>query len=270
MYVLGEREPSVPGSLSMVNEDAKVLFEPLICSFGLAVSLGVVGGAYVLFDVEEAAKLFWEMGCKAGIAVRDDLAGSAVVWEDVLDIEVGDGGGGGRFVTGDENSSLGAIVIRDGKDAVEAVGEWEFNDEVHGNGFEGEGGAVSCDGAVRDTGARGIDFCGLTNGATTDEGGDEGFHVGPPVVLGDEEAGFEDAGVARGGGIVVQGGHPPSKGVVCHDDETGVIPPRAIRALLQRIGVGPLGEEGGVGSLGSNKGSIKIGGGHGAKEQGIR
>ena len=61
VYVLGEREPSVPGSLAMVDEDAKVLFEPLIRSFGLAVSLGVIGGAYVLFDVEEATKFLWEI-----------------------------------------------------------------------------------------------------------------------------------------------------------------------------------------------------------------
>ena len=203
MYVLGEREPSVPGSLAMVDEDAKVLFEPLVRSFRLAVSLGVIGGAYILFDVEEVTKFLWEVGREAGIAVRDDPAGSAVMRENVLDVEVGDGGGGGRFVTGNENGSLRTVVIRDGEDAVEAVGEREFNDEVHGNGFKGEGGAVGRDGAVRDAGARGIDFGGLTSGATTDEGGNKGLHVGPPVVFSDEEAGFENAGVTRGGGIVV-------------------------------------------------------------------
>ena len=47
MYVLGEWEPSVPSGLAVVDEDSKVLFEPLIRAFGLAVSLGVIGGAYV-------------------------------------------------------------------------------------------------------------------------------------------------------------------------------------------------------------------------------
>ena len=270
VYILGEWEPSVPSGLAVVDKDAKVLFEPLICSFGLAVSLGVIGGAYVLFDIEEATKFLQEMGCEAGVSVCDDLAGSAVVWEDVLDIKVSDGGGRGRFVTGDKNSSFRAVVIGDGEDAVEAIGEGEFNDKVHGNGFKGEGGAVGRDGAVRDAGARGIDFGGLASGATTDEGSDKGLHVGPPVILGDEEAGLEDAGVTCSGGIVVQGGHSPPKGVVCHDDEAGAIPPRAVRVLLQRVGIGPLGKEGGMGGLGSEKGSVKISGGHGAKKQGVR
>ena len=51
MYVLGEWEPSVPGGLAMVDKDAKVLLKPLVCSFGLSVSLGVIGGAYVLLDI---------------------------------------------------------------------------------------------------------------------------------------------------------------------------------------------------------------------------
>ena len=270
MYILGEWEPLVPSGLAVVDKDAKVLLKPLICSFGLAVSLGVIGRAYVLFDVEEAAKFFREVGCEAGVSVCDDLAGGAVMWKDVLDVEISDGGGGGRFVTGDKNGSFRAVVICNGEDAVKAIGEWELNDKVHGNGFKGESGAVGRDGAVRDTGARGIDFGGLTGGATTDEGGDEGLHVRPPVIFGDEEAGFEDAGVTGSGGIVVQGGHSPPKGVVCHDDETGAIPPRTVRVLLQRVGIGPLGKEGGMGGLGGEKGGVKIGGGHGAKKQGVR
>ena len=121
MYILGKREPPVPGGLAVVDEDAKVLFEPLIRSLGLAVSLGVIGGAYVLFDVEEATKFLWEVGREAGIVVRDDSAGSAVMRENVLDVEVGDGGGGGCFVTGDENGGFRAVVVCDGEDAVETV-----------------------------------------------------------------------------------------------------------------------------------------------------
>ena len=51
MYVLGEWEPPVPSGLAVIDEDAEVLFKPLICSFGLAISLGVISGAYILFDV---------------------------------------------------------------------------------------------------------------------------------------------------------------------------------------------------------------------------
>ena len=106
-------------------------------------------------------------------------------------------------MAGDENGSFRAVVVCDGEDAVKSIGEWEFNDEVHGNGLKGEGGTIGRDGAVRDAGSRGIDFGGLTGGATSDEGGDKGLHVGPPVILGDEETGFEDAGVTCGVGIMV-------------------------------------------------------------------
>ena len=94
-------------------------------------------------------------------------------------------------------------MIGNGKDAVESGGEGELDDEVHGHSFKREGGAVGCDGAVGNTGSRGNGFGGLTSGATADEGGDKGLHMGPPVIVSDEEAGFEDAGVACGGGIMV-------------------------------------------------------------------
>ena len=203
MHILGEREPSMPSGLAVVDEDAKVLFKPLIRAFGLAVSLGVIGGAYVLFDIKDATKFLREMGREAGISVCDDLAGSAVMWKDMLDIKVSDGGGCGRFMAGDENGSFRAVVVCDGEDAVKSIGERELNDEVHGNSLKGEGSAIGRDGAVRNAGARGIDFGGLTGGAAPDEGGDKGLHVGPPVILGDEETGFEDARVTCGVGIMV-------------------------------------------------------------------
>jgi hypothetical protein len=203
MYVLGEWKPPVPIGLAVVDEDTEVLFKPLICAFGLSVSLGVIGGAYVLFDIEDATKFLQEVGCEAGIAVCDDLAWSTVMWKNMLDVKVGDGGSGGRFMAGDENGSFRAIVVRDGEDAVESIGEQKFNDEVHSDGLKGEGGAVSRNGAMRNTRARGVNFGGLAGGATPDEGGDKGFHMGPPVIPGDEETSFEDAGVTCSGGVMV-------------------------------------------------------------------
>ena len=125
------------------------------------------------------------------------------MWKNMLDIEIGNGRGGGRLMAGNEESGFRTVVVCDSEDAVKAVGERELNNKVHGDGFEGEGGVVSGNRTVRDAGARGIDLGGLTGGATTDEGGDEGFHVGPPVIFGEEKAGFEDARVACSRGIVV-------------------------------------------------------------------
>ena len=106
MYILSKWEPLMPSGLAVVDKDAEVLFKPLIRAFGLAVSLGVVGGAYVLFDIEDAAKFLWEVRSEAGISVSDNFVGSAVVWENMLDVELSNGGGGGRFMAGNENSSF--------------------------------------------------------------------------------------------------------------------------------------------------------------------
>ena len=106
VYILSEWKPPVPSGLVVVDEDAEILLKPLICSFGLAVSLGVVGGAYVLHDIKDAAKLLREMGRKTGISVRDDLAGSPVVWKDMLDVKIGNSGGSSRFVARNEDGSF--------------------------------------------------------------------------------------------------------------------------------------------------------------------
>ena len=121
----------------------------------------------------------------------------------MLNIEVSDDGGGGRFVAGNEDGSFRAVMVRDSEDAVKAIRKREFNDEVHGDGFEGEGGVIGGDRAVRDVGVRGIDLGGLAGGATMDKGGDKVLHMGPPVVFHKEKAGFQNARVARGGGIMI-------------------------------------------------------------------
>jgi hypothetical protein len=94
-------------------------------------------------------------------------------------------------------------MVCNGEDAIKSIGEREFNDKIHRDRLKQKGGAVGGDGTVWDTGARGIGFGGLTGGATPDEGGDKVFHVGPPVILGEKKAGFEDARVTCSGGIMV-------------------------------------------------------------------
>ena len=39
--------------------------------------------------------------------------------------------------------------------------------------------------------------------------------------------------------------------------------------MLERVGVGPLGEEGAVGGLGSEKSGVEVGGGDGSKKKGV-
>ena len=95
-------------------------------------------------------------------------------------------------------------MVCDSEDAVKAVRKWEFNNEVHRDGFKREGCMVGSDGVVRDAGVSHSRFGGLAGGATANKRGDEVLHVGPPVVFGDKETSFHDTRVTHCGGIMVQ------------------------------------------------------------------
>ena len=94
-------------------------------------------------------------------------------------------------------------MVRDGEDAIKAIGGREFNNKVHGNIFKQEGGVVGNDRVVWCAGASCDGFGGLASGATADEGGNEILHVGPPVVLSKEKTDFQDAGVTHCGGVMI-------------------------------------------------------------------
>ena len=103
----------------------------------------------------------------------------------------------------DEESGLGAIVICDSEDAIEAIRGREFDDEVHSDSFKWKSGAVGSDGVMGDVGTGCKNLGGLTGGTATDKGGDIVLHVGPPVVSRKEKAGFKNTGVTGGGGVMV-------------------------------------------------------------------
>ena len=57
---------------------------------------------------------------------------------------------------------------------------------------------------------------------------------------------------------MIKVGHPPPKAVVFHDNETVIVPPRAIRMFDERECECPLGEEGGGVALSRDAKEIKI------------
>ena len=67
------------------------------------------------------AKFLGKVRGKAGIAVSNDFAGGTVVWEDMLNIEVSNGRGGGSFMAGNEDGGFRTVMICDGEDAVKAI-----------------------------------------------------------------------------------------------------------------------------------------------------
>ena len=57
---------------------------------------------------------------------------------------------------------------------------------------------------------------------------------------------------------MIQRGHSLPKGVVCHNDKAGAIPPGAIGVLEEGISVGPPRDEGGVGGLGGDNRGVEV------------
>ena len=95
-------------------------------------------------------------------------------------------------------------MVCDDEDAVKTVRGWEFDNEVHGDGFKREGGMISGDRVVRYMGVSCEGLGGLAGGTALDKGGDEVLHVGPPVVFGEEKTSFQDARVTCCGRVMIQ------------------------------------------------------------------
>ena len=66
----------------------------------------MISGAYVLFDIQNMAKFLGEVGSEAGVLISDDFAGGAIVWENMLDIEISDIGCGSCFMAGNEDGGF--------------------------------------------------------------------------------------------------------------------------------------------------------------------
>ena len=70
-----------------------------------------------------------------------------------------------------------------------------------------------------------VDFCHLTGGAAFDIFCDEGFYVWPPGVRCDELEGFGDSSMTGSHMIIEKGNYPPSKSIVCHNNQGGPVMP---------------------------------------------
>jgi hypothetical protein len=160
--------------------------------------------------MKEGTKFFREGGGETGVPVADDVRGDPIMREDVLGVVPCHGRGAISFITGDEKGGLGAVVIGDGQDGVKTIGKGELDDEVHGNNLEREGGRISDDRVEGGLRSGGKWFRGLADGAAFDIGSDEGAKLGPPVVKAEEGGGFKSTRVSSSGGVMVEGGHPPS------------------------------------------------------------
>ena len=94
-------------------------------------------------------------------------------------------------------------MVSDSENAIKTLGRWEFDDKIHGDGLKEKGSAVGGNRIVGHVGVGHKGLSGLASGTTADKGGDKVLHMGPPVVLCKKKTGFKNAGVARGGGVMV-------------------------------------------------------------------
>ena len=118
-----------------------------------------------------------------GIMVRNDFMRCAIVWKDRLDIEVGNTGSGDGLVAGDKDCGFGTVVVHYSEDAIKAVGEGEFDNEIHSNHFEGQGHGGSGDREVRGAWVSDVGFSSLAGGTTMNKGDDEVLYMGLPVTI---------------------------------------------------------------------------------------
>ena len=59
----------------------------------------------------------------------------------------------------------------------------------------------------------------MTDRASSNILSNEGFHVRPPVIRGNQLEGFGDSGVSGRFVVMKKGDYPPPKFIVCHDDQ---------------------------------------------------
>ena len=120
----------------IVDKDAKVLFQSLVCTFGLSVGLGVISCADVLRDSQGAAEFSGECGCEMGVLIRNDTCGKSIMWEYVSSVKFSCAFGVDGFIAGNKNGCFQESVC-DRKYGIVRFGKGKFDDEVHGYGGKG-------------------------------------------------------------------------------------------------------------------------------------
>src|SRR5882672_10772868 len=125
----GKGQEVDPVILLVVDVYLKVLFQDLVNSFSLPISLWVIGHREIGLDTEQLAKRPPEARDEVLPTIRDDVCGCAMLREDlrqknvsqVLSIDISKGG--------DEECHLGHTA-HNHQDRIMAIGQWEPLDEV--------------------------------------------------------------------------------------------------------------------------------------------
>ena len=136
--VVGELSHGQPESpVVMVGADigSKDLFNGAVSSLGLAISLRMVGGGHVESRAKTGEQSLPKLRGDAGVAVRDDEGGETFQTVDVVNVQMGELGGGNGLVGTDEEGLFSKQVDEGGDGVigvtVRASRVREICDEVH-------------------------------------------------------------------------------------------------------------------------------------------
>jgi hypothetical protein len=129
---LGDRKEAFPVVLLVVTVHADVLFDELVDSFGLTISLRVEGGRHVDLSAKKALKGAPKFAVEDRTAIGDDIVGCTVSADDIVEVESSDRRCIASFFLERDEMGVFGEAINDDEDGVVAFDRlWKFDDEIH-------------------------------------------------------------------------------------------------------------------------------------------
>jgi len=109
----------------------------LVDTFGLSVSLGVIGGGKGEIIVENSSKFSSECRGELWTSIRDNPVVESVAEEDFVEEKGGDSFSGDGFLSGAENYPLSKAMVYHDQERIKAGGGGEVGDQIAGDLLEG-------------------------------------------------------------------------------------------------------------------------------------
>jgi len=137
---LSDRKEAFPVVLLVVAVHVDVLFDELVDSFGLTVSLRMEGGRHVDLRAKKALKSAPKFAVEDRTAIGDDIVGCTMSAVDIVEVESSDRWCIASFFLEWDEIRVFGEAINDDEDRVVAFDRLgKFDDEIHGDTSPGAG-----------------------------------------------------------------------------------------------------------------------------------
>src|SRR5277367_3342273 len=183
----GERQEIRPIVLLIVAIDAEILFDGLVHTFSLTVSLGVESRRQSTLQIHHGCKRIPKMRCEDRSTVGDKRFRDAVQANDVIEKQACELGRTGGFETRNKVTHL-REAVDENKEGIVTIRGWEVGDEIARDRLPRTGGC----GQRRELTMLKVTW-GLTTGtriAGGDIGLDKCMHAGEPIIARQQFKGF--------------------------------------------------------------------------------